>query len=434
MRSVHVTALSERAAARRGGSSTRKRREHREARARSRGGRRSSARCSICRTAPGPPRPAHAGTHQEGGRFLSTARRQLAPNRTSRLQTLHLPPELDIRGEIRAPGRHLGRDHRRARLSAAGAAPARRAAGGDGAAREHHQDRRHAHGAGERRRTARSAHGRVPERRDAARHRTPARRGRRLRGPRRRRSPMGTGTARQGPHDHHHPPEGASPTRASCRSPGRPSPRPSKAYFERSEQIPTRLAGAAGEGKAGLLIKALPPEMATARPRSCTARGGGLHAPVDARRHPRRGRAARDRQRNAPAPAVPRGDRSPAASRGLAFRCTCSRERTREALRTLPREELQAILDEDGFVEMDCQFCPAVYRFDAIDLELVFAPEAGAGEEAHSGTRQGDRSEGATDGRPGGTRRPPARPLAPAPMRSGIIRGPSRHPAASARR
>jgi hypothetical protein len=26
-------------------------------------------------------------------------------------------------------------------------------------------------------------------------------------------------------------------------------------------------------------------------------------------------------------------------------------------MRTLPREELETILEEDGFVEMDCQFC-----------------------------------------------------------------------------
>jgi molecular chaperone Hsp33 len=157
-------------------------------------------------------------------------------------------------------------------------------------------------------------------------------------------------------------------------------------YFSQSEQIPTRLwLTAAGPHAAGLLVQALPPEL-TATKRAQRQREEDFtritlladtlgaaelretdnetllhrlfHEETDVRVQP-------------PAP--------------LAFRCTCSRERTREAMRTLPRDELETILAEDGFVEMDCQFCHEKYRFDAIDLELVMraAPDTGDTDAQH---------------------------------------------------
>lgn len=52
----------------------------------------------------------------------------------------------------------------------------------------------------------------------------------------------------------------------------------------------------------------------------------------------------------------------------LQFDCECSRERSLKALRTLSASELQQMLDEDGQVLMNCQFCNETYAFTEQDL------------------------------------------------------------------
>ena len=51
------------------------------------------------------------------------------------------------------------------------------------------------------------------------------------------------------------------------------------------------------------------------------------------------------------------------------YRCYCSRDRVARALVALGREELENIIREQGGCEMTCQFCDAVYKFTAEDLE-----------------------------------------------------------------
>lgn len=48
----------------------------------------------------------------------------------------------------------------------------------------------------------------------------------------------------------------------------------------------------------------------------------------------------------------------------LQYECGCSKEHFFEALLTLGREELQDILNSDGFCEVNCQFCNKKYRFE----------------------------------------------------------------------
>jgi molecular chaperone Hsp33 len=57
----------------------------------------------------------------------------------------------------------------------------------------------------------------------------------------------------------------------------------------------------------------------------------------------------------------------------LAFRCSCSRERTEAMLTSLGYAEVQSIIAEQGEVEVDCQFCGMQYRFDAVDAEQLIA-------------------------------------------------------------
>ena len=57
----------------------------------------------------------------------------------------------------------------------------------------------------------------------------------------------------------------------------------------------------------------------------------------------------------------------------VTFRCTCSRERSASALLTVPVEELNHMLEEDGNIDMHCEYCGNHYVFDKIDIESLFA-------------------------------------------------------------
>ena len=69
----------------------------------------------------------------------------------------------------------------------------------------------------------------------------------------------------------------------------------------------------------------------------------------------------------------------------LRFHCSCSRERSGNALVSLGEEDAKALVEEcGGKVEIDCQFCNERYFFDASDVAQLFA---GGGTEAPSDTQ-----------------------------------------------
>ena len=59
--------------------------------------------------------------------------------------------------------------------------------------------------------------------------------------------------------------------------------------------------------------------------------------------------------------------------RPIAYRCDCSRERMERALISLGREELRAMIDEQGSAELTCRFCDNVQRFSREELEALLA-------------------------------------------------------------
>lgn len=146
-------------------------------------------------------------------------------------------------------------------------------------------------------------------------------------------------------------------------------------YFERSEQLPTRLLLAAdAQHASGLLLQKLP---------------GDAPADVDG--------WARAQQLFATLGAQELQDTDAATllhrlfhqenlqllgQRGLDFGCSCSRGRVEDMLRTLGREEAEAAVaaGEQGRAEIRCEFCAERYHFSLAEVEALFSGPAATSE------------------------------------------------------
>ncbi len=53
------------------------------------------------------------------------------------------------------------------------------------------------------------------------------------------------------------------------------------------------------------------------------------------------------------------------------YRCQCSRERVSRALISMGRQELEALIRDQGCAELTCQFCDKVYQFSKEELEQL---------------------------------------------------------------
>lgn len=146
-----------------------------------------------------------------------------------------------------------------------------------------------------------------------------------------------------------------------------------ESYFYRSEQLPTRIFLAASEGcAAGLLLQVLPGnESAQDDWQHVTTLGETISAnellELDAPNILHRLYHEDD---------VRLFEGSP-----VSFRCSCNRERITGMLRSLGSEEVHGIIDEQGSVDVSCEFCGREYVFDKVDVEEVFAadiPPAGS--------------------------------------------------------
>ncbi|HEU4662938.1 MAG TPA: Hsp33 family molecular chaperone HslO [Dokdonella sp.] len=139
-------------------------------------------------------------------------------------------------------------------------------------------------------------------------------------------------------------------------------------YFERSEQLPTRVVLAEADGRCGgLLLQQV-------------AREGGMGAVDD---------DGWNRVGHLLATVTPREllelppdqlllrlfhdeDVRLQPPQPLVFACTCSRERVEAMLRSLGRDEADATLAEQGSIEVHCEFCNRRYVFDDNDVADVF--------------------------------------------------------------
>ena len=152
-------------------------------------------------------------------------------------------------------------------------------------------------------------------------------------------------------------------------------------YFARSEQLPTRLWLACdGAAVAGLLLQKLPEGDAVAV--DDTERAEAWERSIMPRRHrePERELLDLDAHTLLRRLFVTEGCRVFQPER-WGFACTCSRDRVRTTLQSLGRGECESILEDEGTVDVTCEFCGASYGFDAVDVAELFAPGAVAAPE-----------------------------------------------------
>jgi molecular chaperone Hsp33 len=151
-----------------------------------------------------------------------------------------------------------------------------------------------------------------------------------------------------------------------------------QAYFQNSEQLPTRLwLQADAQGACGMLLQRLP--------------GAGSEPPAEAG-------AIEDAWRRVQLIA---DTLTPVELRTLAdaeilhrlfneddlrlfepspvyFRCRCSRERVAGMLQGLGEAETRSVIAERGKVEVHCDFCNRAYVFDAVDVAQLFKDSVAA--------------------------------------------------------
>jgi molecular chaperone Hsp33 len=146
-----------------------------------------------------------------------------------------------------------------------------------------------------------------------------------------------------------------------------------ESYFENSEQLPTRLWLASdGAMAAGLLLQQLPKqvtrdeqERAQQWEHACTLAETVENSEVLelAQEDVLYRLFHEDRVRLF-------------AGNAVCFACSCSRERCHNALMSIGPTELVKLLEEDGEVKMDCEFCNERYRFDRSDFADQFGDAA----------------------------------------------------------
>jgi molecular chaperone Hsp33 len=147
-------------------------------------------------------------------------------------------------------------------------------------------------------------------------------------------------------------------------------------YFASSEQLPTRVLLAADDARGvGFLVQKLP-DPANADESDMKViwdeaqRGIERLSPADLLQRPveellEHGFAAHDMRLFKGAP--------------VQFECRCNQGRVSTLLRALGAEEVRDVLKEQGAVTVTCEFCHRPYRFDAVDVEALFADAAEGG-------------------------------------------------------
>ena len=144
-------------------------------------------------------------------------------------------------------------------------------------------------------------------------------------------------------------------------------------YFEGSEQLPTRLRMAADHARAGgMLLQKLPQGADAGEGAGALLQGAweDLQLGLDG--------LAPAALLDLPAEPAVRlvcgaHDCRLFGATPVNFGCRCSAERVAGLVRSLGPEEAHAALAEQGALTVTCEFCGRDYRYDAVDVEQLFA-------------------------------------------------------------
>jgi len=141
-------------------------------------------------------------------------------------------------------------------------------------------------------------------------------------------------------------------------------------YFGQSEQLPTRIVFAAGNGRcAGLMVQQI-------------AASGGSGSTIDEDAWGRVGHLlatlTEGELLDLPVEQLlvrlfHEEEILLQQGRPLAFRCSCSPQRVAAMLRSLGPSEADEALRAEGVLTVTCEFCNRRYQLDAIDLATVFS-------------------------------------------------------------
>jgi molecular chaperone Hsp33 len=148
-----------------------------------------------------------------------------------------------------------------------------------------------------------------------------------------------------------------------------------ESYFATSEQLPTRvLLAADGERGVGVLVQKLPD--------ATNADESDMKAVWDEAQRGIERLSTTDLLLRPVEELLERGfaDHDMRLFKGtpVQFECRCSHGRVSGLLRALGADEVRDVLKEQGAVTVTCEFCHRPYRFDAVDVEALFADGAGA--------------------------------------------------------
>ena len=56
----------------------------------------------------------------------------------------------------------------------------------------------------------------------------------------------------------------------------------------------------------------------------------------------------------------------------ITFKCSCSRDKVTNMLRSISHQEASNIIKEQGNISVDCEFCGETYQFDEIDIAGIY--------------------------------------------------------------
>jgi molecular chaperone Hsp33 len=153
-----------------------------------------------------------------------------------------------------------------------------------------------------------------------------------------------------------------------------------EAYFQQSEQLPTRvLLAASANAVSGMLVQRIPGVGGTQAQLDEAALDSAWQKAEAAMSGLARGQLLEDDVEQRLVDMFGVDEVRVFSGHEVKFECRCSRERVANVLRSLGAEEVRSVIAEQGACTVTCEFCQKPYKFDAIDVEQLFAGTAPRG-------------------------------------------------------